>query len=145
MFTVNINNPHSGQYVLKFSKNNMALNSHAITLVDEINTRIITSDVNRFISLYLNAGLYNFQTNQNFFSDENNNADTNTSTPEYIFGSSDIRCREGYIRTYCPRLVRGANPSSPETQKTCKKYLRKEHQADEYSTIFVIIATSMDK
>ena len=129
---------------MKFSKNNLALKSLAITLVDEINTRIITSNENGFMSLYLNAGLNNFQTNQNFFSDENNNADTNTSTPEYIFGSSDIRCREGYIRTYCPRLVRGANPSSPETQKTCKKYLRKEHQADEYSTIFVIIATSMD-
>ena len=52
---------------------------------------------------------------QNFFSDENNNADTNTSTAEYFFGSSDIRYREGYIRTYHPRLVRGATPSSPET------------------------------
>ena len=42
--------------------------SDAITLVDEINRRIITSDVNGFISLYLNAGLDNFETNQNFYS-----------------------------------------------------------------------------
>ena len=52
---------------MKFLYNNLAFNSHAITLVDEINTRIITSNENGFISLYLNAGLYNFQTNQNFF------------------------------------------------------------------------------
>ena len=68
MFTVNINNPCSGLYVMKFLYNNLAFNSHAITLVDEINTRIITSNENGFISLYLNAGLNNFRTNQNFFS-----------------------------------------------------------------------------
>ena len=112
--------------------NTMNLNSSNIESTQHDTTNLNSSNID---STQHDTKNINSSNMEYFLSDENNNADINTSTAEYFFCSSDIRYREGYIRTYHPRLVRGATPSSPETEETCKKCLRKGHQADECSTI----------